>query len=288
MRARQDQRERIRILPCPGVPGLELLWAARVTRAFPRHAHSGQLLGLIDQGGRRFKLRHGDVELGPGALFGLGPDTPHACEPLGAAPHDYRALRFNAESLSALGLEAPVLMPSAPQRLELADRVLARGLRTVFALADELLFSPADSANLDLPGELRARLAELLERAGRMTSAESLPQERAVSAPHPLVARAQEFIQRRFDQAFTLEELGQACGCSPFHLHRLFVREVGLSPLECQVRLRILAVRRLLEAGETPLQAALSAGFFDQSHCARHFKRVLGVGPAAFRRTPRK
>jgi AraC-like DNA-binding protein len=288
LKERREDQERIRILPCPGVPGVELVWAARVTRSFPRHAHSGQLLGLVDQGGRRFTLRKGDAELAAGALFGLGPDVAHACEPLDRRPHSYRAIRFDARSLLALGLETPVLLPGVPQRLSLTGNALRLSFCAFFERASELAQAWTAAHDLDLAGDLRARLAALLDRAGRLAALSRSPLQDEAPAPHAVVVRAQEYILRRFDQVFTLDELGLACGCSPFHLHRLFVREVGLTPLESQLKLRIRKVRSLLEAGETLAQASLSAGFFDQSHCSRHFKRLVGVSPAHLARTLRK
>jgi AraC-like DNA-binding protein len=37
----------------------------------------------------------------------------------------------------------------------------------------------------------------------------------------------------------------------------------------------------LLGAGLPITSAALAAGFYDQAHLTRHFKRVVGVPPAA-------
>jgi AraC-like DNA-binding protein len=43
--------------------------------------------------------------------------------------------------------------------------------------------------------------------------------------------------------------------------------------------------RRLLLAGQAPAEVATAAGFFDQAHLTRHFRRYLGVGPASFGKT---
>ena len=43
---------------------------------------------------------------------------------------------------------------------------------------------------------------------------------------------------------------------------------------------RLDRVRRFLNGGASPAQAALDAGFADQSHMSRHFKRTYGLTPA--------
>nr|WP_310206490.1 helix-turn-helix domain-containing protein [Paenarthrobacter nitroguajacolicus] len=40
--------------------------------------------------------------------------------------------------------------------------------------------------------------------------------------------------------------------------------------------------RRLLLDGRPAAEAAVEAGFHDQSHLTRHFRRVLGTTPGAF------
>jgi AraC-like DNA-binding protein len=41
--------------------------------------------------------------------------------------------------------------------------------------------------------------------------------------------------------------------------------------------------RQLLTCGQTPAQAAVQAGFADQSHMTRAFVRQLGITPSRYR-----
>lgn len=42
--------------------------------------------------------------------------------------------------------------------------------------------------------------------------------------------------------------------------------------------------RRLLDDGLAPVVVAAEAGFADQAHLTRHFKRIVGVPPGAYQR----
>ena len=42
--------------------------------------------------------------------------------------------------------------------------------------------------------------------------------------------------------------------------------------------------RRLLDSGVRPADVAAEVGFTDQAHLNRHFKRIVGVPPAAYQR----
>ena len=46
--------------------------------------------------------------------------------------------------------------------------------------------------------------------------------------------------------------------------------------------------RRLIQAGRPLAQAAQMAGFADQSHLVRHFRRTFAVTPGAYRALGRK
>src|SRR5690606_41927249 len=59
----------------------------------------------------------------------------------------------------------------------------------------------------------------------------------------------------------------------------------GLPPHAYLNSVRIRQARRLLRAGVRPAEVAAEVGFTDQAHLSRHFKRVVGVPPAAYQRT---
>ena len=71
---------------------------------------------------------------------------------------------------------------------------------------------------------------------------------------------------------------------SPFALLRAFRGETGLPPHAYLNQLRVRHARRLLDGGLAPAVVAAEAGFADQAHLTRHFKRVMGVPPGAYQR----
>ena len=103
-------------------------------------------------------------------------------------------------------------------------------------------------------------------------------------APPVAVLRAVELMRRRMVEPISLEELADAAGLSPFHFARQFKTATGHPPHEYLIRLRVDRARELMrrEREWTMAAVAQDAGFADQSHMARHFKRVLGVTPRQF------
>jgi AraC family transcriptional regulator len=97
-----------------------------------------------------------------------------------------------------------------------------------------------------------------------------------------------ELLHERTPETPALAELAAAAGVHPGHLSRTFSRAYGISVCEYSRRLRLEWAVSELE-GDTPLaQLALDAGFADQSHFTRAFRRHLGVTPGRYRELLRR
>lgn len=59
----------------------------------------------------------------------------------------------------------------------------------------------------------------------------------------------------------------------------------GLTPHQFQLQNRVRKGQRLLSGPATVAEAAAAAGFCDQSHFDRHFKRLVGLTPADYKRS---
>jgi AraC family transcriptional regulator len=101
----------------------------------------------------------------------------------------------------------------------------------------------------------------------------------------PWMAEVDRSIQRRFTEHISLSEIAGEVGVHPSHLCRTFHRFRGRSIGDYVMGLRMqLACRRVVET-EWPLHdVAAEAGFTDQSHMTRIFKRLVGATPGAYRR----
>lgn len=102
--------------------------------------------------------------------------------------------------------------------------------------------------------------------------------------PSPGIRRALAHIERHFAEAVYLGELAAVAGLSVCRFVTVFRRQVGLTPHRFICRRRVRHATALLADGVPAAQAALEAGFFDQSHLSRHFKSVYGMTPGRYLR----
>lgn len=100
-------------------------------------------------------------------------------------------------------------------------------------------------------------------------------------------------VRSRIDDApaqpHPLSELAALSGLSRFQTVRQFARLTGLTPHAYVIQRRLDAARRLIRNGSQLADAAIEAGFSDQSHMHRIFVARHGFTPgtyaSAFHRT---
>ncbi len=254
------------------VPGVDLLRARYVTHRYARHAHESYTLALIEDGVEEFRYGGSLLRAGRGAVALLNPEMVHTGQAGVPGGWSYRVL------YPAVGLvrEVSAELTGSPGTPFFPDTVVhdprsARRVRAAHLAAEH--GDPLASASL-----LHEALAGLLRehaRAGRRTR----PRE-----ARPAVRTAVSLLRERALDPPTLEELAEATGVGPYALMRAFRAETGLPPHAYLNQLRVRQARELLDCGVPPARAAAEAGFADQAHLTRHFKRIVGVPPGAYQR----
>lgn len=93
-----------------------------------------------------------------------------------------------------------------------------------------------------------------------------------------------DFIEQHIGEKISLGALSSMAGLSPNHFARAFQQSVGMPPHRYLLRRRLEHVEQMLRETQLPLaQIALAVGFSDQSHLARHFRRLTGMPPSLAR-----
>jgi AraC-like DNA-binding protein len=94
-----------------------------------------------------------------------------------------------------------------------------------------------------------------------------------------------DLLDARLLDGIALDEAARLVHAHPTHLVRAFSGAFGIPPHQYVMSRRVDLARRLLLDGQPPGEVATAAGFYDQSHLTRHFKRVLGTTPGRYART---
>lgn len=210
----------------------------------------------------------------------------YACAPHSAVTEPAEERHDNR--LGAAGAHVVVVQPDAAavQRLGPCGRL--------FEEVHHVRDTPARAAAWRIARELRApdgatpvaveglvlEMLALSTRHGR-----NVDVVRRISAP-PWLARARETLHDSFLNPPRIHDLAAAAGVHPDHLARAFRLRFGIPVGSYVRRLRLDWAAGRLETGTHTISAiALDAGFADQSHFTRAFKRHTGLTPRQYRQS---
>lgn len=240
------------------------------------HSHTHWSLGAITDGQSTFVYRGNHYHVRQGALVLMNPEWPHACNPIENQPWAYMMLYVDTAWLTRLRYEAGLL--EEPQWRDIAAAVVTDpGLFEGFCAMAECLLDP-ERELLDK----QTRLVDYL--SGLMLELSGQPLQSRPEAPHTL-KRVAAHLDQHCTEELSLDDLCTLSGYTPGHLIRAFKHHFGMTPHAYLVNRRIQYGQRELKNGAPIADTALSAGFADQAHFQRTFKRLVAATPNQYRRS---
>jgi len=228
---------------------------------FPPHFHDHYVVGLMGAGRRTLLCQGQSFLLTTGQLLLLSPGVTHSCAPEGENRMNYLSLALPADLLAQSG--SPLTFRTPVVR----DTVVERCLRRLHTMV-------MDGSQASQRHELLNLLLETL-RTHCLPASPPTDTEDAVE----LVCH---YLEDNYPHHITLEELCRLSGLSKSSLLRAFTRCKGITPYRYLENVRFGHARRLLEQGLPPVDAALNAGFSDQSHFTNFFTAFSGITPGAY------
>lgn len=171
-----------------------------------------------------------------------------------------------------------VLAPSFVRKLGVAGAALHRG--GVVAAPQLAMIGDRIATELRAPDAGTPMIVEglLLELFG-LLARDGVPRRTPV-----WLAEAHAILGRSFAGKPALATLAAEVGVHPVSLARAFRHRYGVSVGEHVRALRVAYARERIANGAELSAIATEAGFADQSHFTRTFRKVLGVSPAEYRR----
>jgi AraC-like DNA-binding protein len=241
----------------PAAPRLTEAKAVRgFERAFKLHFHPERSIVLVHRGTSRARLGSTWYAVAEGDLVVIPAFLPHVCNPDRKGHWSYDLILVD----EGRGSDAAAARPTE------GGGVVVQACDTC-----RMLFSRALS--------LREAQPLLDHLAGHgPASRGGLPHSRF----KPTIEAAAARLAGNLERPPHLEELSRPIGLDAPAFIRAFRKEYGITPHAWVLCLRIARAKELLRAGVPLAEAALEAGFTDQSHLSRHFVRLVGLTPAVW------
>ncbi|MFJ8884623.1 helix-turn-helix domain-containing protein [Streptomyces sp. NPDC102402] len=250
----------------PRVEGIDEVFHAHFAdHAYPMHTHDAWTLLIVDEGTVRYDLDRHEHGAPSSVVTLLPPHVPHNGGAASPGGFRKRVLYLNTTQIDV------GLVGRAVDRPVLRDPRLRQRIHQLHLT----LRHPGDEL------EAQSRLALVSERLSGHLRDEQV----ATRVPDRRVAHAlRDLLDEHFVEGLPLRAAAERLHTHHTHLVRAFGREFGMAPHQYLTGRRVDLARRLLLGGMRAPEVAASAGFYDQSHFSRHFKRVVGTSPGHYAR----
>lgn len=238
------------------------------------HSHACFSVGAVTAGSCTYFNAEAQEAIEAGCVVLMNPQAVHACNPDDGQPWSYLMFYIDA---AWLGERQGEMGASADGAFAPFPAILSR---------DPALFAALTS----LHAQLLDDQADTLHKQSAIIEFFALLQQTLAPRPNgqdiePLqqLERAARFIGEHCTEALTLDAICAAAGLSPSYLIRAFKRRYGMTPHAYLLNRRIQRSQQWLRQGRGLAEVALAAGFADQAHFQRAFKRHLAATPGQYR-----
>jgi AraC-like DNA-binding protein len=260
---------RLKFWQVPYLGYLGLLHGSHITYKYPRHLHREYSVALMLAGKETTTCRNKSFAAFPGNIILINAEEAHDSDSINT---EYRIFKIPARTLTQIACD--VTHPA--KSLYFPKLVIEDNL--VFRLLLDL------HVKLEQQGSRLEHESQFVHSVGLLLARHSGANDvlRSPTKEPQYVKVAREYIRAHYADNISLAKLTSLTTLSPFHLIRVFGRQVGCPPHEYQTQVRIEQARKLIREGHSILDVALATGFVDQSHFSRHFKRIVGIPPGQY------
>ncbi|WP_084388843.1 AraC family transcriptional regulator [Fusibacter sp. 3D3] len=228
--------------------------------AYKPHLHSELAIGIIEKGDTVLTINEVDYEFGEGDAVIIMPYVVHNCQPKDI--HNW--------SFTMIYLEDSF-------RDALAD-ALSPDLKIGIAKLGQSEYNKIKNLTSILKSERDDFLKEVEIIDCINTIVDSI--EVRISKEHDLVMeRIRVYIEAHFLDSLSLDEIATEFDFNKFNLIRRFKRLYNVTPSAYQLQLKVNHAKHLLKSENNLVKVALEAGFYDQAHFSKEFKKATGMTP---------
>ena len=270
----------------PDFPVLALLgdtWKSYDDPLAPLHFHNVVEIGHLKKGRSEFHLGAEYVIVEAPCLILIPPHT----------PHQNRACDGSVCTWEWFYLDPLRLLTPQEHELEHGIRELLHTFQRETHILSARENPAVYSVLLHIRAELQSDKPGMREIVRHLCAVFFLmilrmrhPNEQS-SLPRPYLSRlspALDYIDNHYDLSVSVGTLAELCYMSESHFRRLFTQQVGCSPYEYLLSVRIDKACELLYHSQLPVtEVAMRVGFPSASSFSRKFKKVYHITPLQWR-----
>lgn len=236
-------------------------------------SHSAHILFLPLQGEIRVRALEQNFSVGPGHMLFLPSDTPHSFDSSDSAGERLIAMISSKSSLAKkLNEYGPVVLPLS----QLIKEILFY-----------LLLHPKTANSKSLVSVLIETLSESLTATNKTGFSKADHLDGKINDER--LRKATALIKQKFSEKISLDKLAEQAGLSSRNFNRLLIQEIGMTPKQYLISVRIEKAQELLiQPNASVTDVAFEVGYNSLSQFIAAFRSQTGQLPSEVARFGRK
>lgn len=208
------------------------------------------IIHYVNSGKGKFTSKGKQYDVGPGEAFVINPGEVTYYVADTDDPWEYYWFSFSGSLADKfLGLESPIIKPSADVFLEPVKRAIEGALSVEFAVS------------------------KLYVLYGELFSDEANPEQ-------GVIKKISRYIRHNYMEDISVETLARTVNLDRRYLTRIFKEETGLSIMPYILSVRCAKAKSFLEMGYNVRQTAAMVGYSDAYTFSKMFKKHTGISPS--------
>ncbi|MEM9172666.1 MAG: AraC family transcriptional regulator [Pseudomonadota bacterium] len=251
----------------PSLDGVVLFSAPLGMHVHDDHSHDGFSIIVVTGGSKTFRNTGRVSRVSELEIAIANPGEIHGCGPASDAPWSHKTWYVSAAFVQQLMGETQIPKLQSPV---IRDATIAAGL---IEAHDGICDGAMDPDAAMIANEALAALFDAYAQTG------AKPESDDLTKPQQRTARCIEYMQSNINTGVDLAALASLAGVSRNQLIRDFRRVYQTTPGQYFRLLRLRQAKQSMESGQSLSDVASAAGYSDQSHFIRHFRKAFGVTP---------
>lgn len=232
--------------------------------SFPNHFHAEYTIGVSVNGIQQFELQEKSYLVQPFSLFLIKPGQMHAHHPVADIGWSFKSLYLSPDFVDYLLKEFNL---SATDSLSPVT-------------ADKVLYNDYLKLHDHKKQPREEEFAGFMEKLWKRSTTDN---SNAVDAFLPgKMDDIKYYLSQQTGRKLNLDHLAKKFYIDKYQLIRQFKKHTGVTPNTYLTILRIEKAKKLINLNYPIVEAALDAGFYDQSHFHHSFLYYTGVTPGKF------
>jgi len=255
------------------LPFFELTYNQDINGCVKSHIHDKLAIIALSKGEMKLQLKDKDVNLQEKFLAVVNPYEIHSASKQDTQSKGLYALYLDKDWVEVLQNELFEVKTYIPF---LKNIINDTKLCQSFLILCKYLFE--DDFNFNKEEKIIEFISELMINNCEKQTIELKNKNRFVDD-------IKNYIDKNYKKNLSLADISKQFLITPFHLIRIFKKELFLTPHQYILNKKINLAKELLSQNIAISEVAITTGFNDQSHLYKYFKQTFSISPKEYQKS---